>query len=209
MVGDEFSQLFYGSLPEGARVALLRHEGAEHGEEFLSAGHSECYAHDETFDTRRHRLKAAHTRGMSREDATDRDLYWALADELIDARRERRLHRVFRTPEEGYAWGAWPDGEARPTLATSLRYRAEPLAPVYRYGRPTVLDFLSEPHDLLPPPKDVVVPYSLEEMLARLSVPTEGAAASGERRPLAKEPASSQAPSPPLAPAEAEGPAPR
>ena len=193
ITGDEFARLLYETVPDSARALWLHQTAEVHGEESLGQGHSECYAIDEAFDHGRNRLMAAHARRIAREDALDHELYWALADEMIAARRERRLHAALRTTGGAYPFGQWSDGTPRRALRAYVKRAAAPLPFVERYGRELVLDFLSEPHDHLPPPRDVRVPYRLEEMLQRLSTPAE-------EMPAA---------SPPVAPAEADGPAPR
>ena len=185
IVGDEFAELLFETAPAGARTAWLQQSAQAHGDRRLGAGHSECYGVDEVFDTGRFRLKAEHTRRISCVDALDRELYWALADELIAARREGRPHAVFRNQTDEHAFGYWPDGSPREPLRIRHRSRAAPLPFLLAHSRDGLLDLLSESNGRRGTRPEVQIPYSLDEALDRLSDPTTApaeAAAPAPRR---------------------------
>ena len=210
IVGDEFAELLFRTAPEGARTVWLQQSAQAHLDRRLGAGHSECYAVDELFDTGRFKLKAEHTRRISCVDALDRELYWALADELIAARRERRDHRAFRNQTDVYAFGYWPDGTPRAPLRALYRSRARPLPFLVSNSPEAMLDLLSEDSGYLPPPRHVDIPYALDEMLDRLSTPAQGPA---EAQADLTDPSVPPRPPadvtvPPVAPAEAAPPTP-
>lgn len=174
IVGDEFARLLYETVPDSTHALWLHQRAEEYGGERLGQGHSECYALDEDFDAGTHRLSVAHARRTACEDALDHELYWALADEMIAARREGRLHAGLRTVgDDAYPFGTWADGTPRQPLRARLRRRAPGLPAVERYDPDLLLDLLSEPNEYVPSPRALANMGTFEDMLQRLSVPAD------------------------------------
>ncbi len=173
VVGDEFAKLVYETAPAKSQTLWIEQRPQRDGDEEIGANHNECYALDETFDTGYRNYTTRKALRIGRVDAIDTELYWPLVDEMIRARRNAEPHPAFYNRGETIAFGNWTSGTPRKALVAHYRGRAPQRSYLEALTDALRFELLSEDADYLPPPKNVKIPYTLEEMLDELSVPAE------------------------------------
>ncbi len=173
VVGDEFAKLVHSTTPAGSQNLWLAQGPQTNGDVTLGASHNESFALDETFDTGYRNYTTRKALRIGRTDAVDRDLYWLLVDQMIAARRTGTPHPAFYNQLDEYAFGKWDNGIPRENLVAHYRGRAPVRSRFAGLSDFARLDLLTEDSDYLPPPKNIVIPYTLEEMLQKFSVPAE------------------------------------
>ncbi len=180
VVGDEFSRLVFESVADKSQTLWIEQRAQGKGEGKLGASHNECYAIDEAFDSGYRNFTTRRALRVACDDALDRELYWPLVDQMIVARRDGMPHPAFYNYTELLPFGAWEDGSPREELVAHYRGRAPRRSHFLNLSDETRLTLLSEDEDYVPPPKNVKIPYTLEEMLERLSAPAESAGPGGQ-----------------------------
>lgn len=139
VVGDEFPELLYETLPASAKTAWYRQATDAHPDTALGLAlgqnHNEAYALDPGFDTGYRNYTTRKALRIGRTDAIDTLLYWPLATELVRGLRGRARADYSLAAE--LDMGTWPDGTPRRRLPV---VRREPLAPAESPGPPPTRD---------------------------------------------------------------------
>lgn len=131
-VGDEFAELVFATSADSAKIVWIHQSGEDHGIASLGQGHNECYALDEAFDTGYRNYTTRRALRIGCENAIDLELYWAILDEMLEARRKNEIPRIIMLESSEFAFGNWEDG--KPRQALPLKSKRHPKVQVSLLG---------------------------------------------------------------------------
>ena len=151
VVGDEFAELLYTTLPASAKTAWWRQSADGHPDTALALGegHNEAYALDRGFDTGYRNYTTRKALRIGRIDPVDTLVYWPLTTQLLAATRRDTLHPALARAggPRAYGMGRWADGTPRHPLEIVYRDSLSPPA-----SRP------DDPHAAVTAPADATAP---------------------------------------------------
>ena len=119
VVGEEFADLLFGTLPPEARALWWRQRADAAADttlaEAIGEGHNEAYALDATFDTGYRNYTTRKALRIGRVGPIDTLLYWPLTDQLLAEARGDDTVTAIAEPHD-YPMGVWSDGTLRRPL---------------------------------------------------------------------------------------------
>lgn len=111
-VGDKFGIKVFETATNVVDRNFIRQYPDKNGEEQVTAGHNECYAVDQEYDTGIRNFTSKRALNVSKIDAMDYFGYWKLFDALIDCSRQNTYcNFAFGNTPLQNSLGCWSDGK--------------------------------------------------------------------------------------------------